>query len=321
MTKNIMVTGVSGDAGQGIIKGLREANSKPRVIGLDYSEDCGGFHLSDEGVQVLPMRDTAYVDQLIELAIEHDARALFSGIDQEQEILAPYLDRFDAAGCRLVVSSAEIVATFSDKFATSRWLAENGLYHIETLVDVSPEQAVETLGLPLIIKPRRGHGSQGVYRCDSLATVSSYLASVPDACAQAFVDGPEYTVALLFDDERLIDHLVMRRELRGGRTTRAHVVDLPSVSAFVHEFASVSNRMFGAINLQLRTDDLGIPRVFEVNPRFSGSTAMRVALGYNEPARVVDYILDETPMRPAKPRKDARVYRVWTELVTGGEDV
>jgi carbamoyl-phosphate synthase large subunit len=38
----------------------------------------------------------------------------------------------------------------------------------------------------------------------------------------------------------------------------------------------------GAINIQCRLVD-GVVKVFEINPRFSGTTSLRAMVGYNEP--------------------------------------
>ena len=38
----------------------------------------------------------------------------------------------------------------------------------------------------------------------------------------------------------------------------------------------------GAINIQCRLVD-GLVKVFEINPRFSGTTSLRAMVGYNEP--------------------------------------
>lgn len=314
----VVVTGVSGEAAQGIIKGLRRAGTSVRVVGLDYSADNAGFILSDVGIQVLPIRDPGYIDQLLETCRSHGAIALMSGIDGEQEILAPAASSFDELGTRVVISDPELVRAFSDKLLTHRWFESHGLESPATLDagEVDPEAAADRLGLPLILKPRRGHGSQGVHRCESASQLASLMEDgVGDSCLQELVEGPEFTVSLLFDDAGLRDHLIMLRELRDGRTVRARVVKHPRISAFVARFAESASGAFASMNLQLRVDEEGRVMVFEVNPRFSGSTALRVAAGYNEPARVIDYLVDGHPMTPDEPRIGATIYRVWSELL------
>jgi carbamoyl-phosphate synthase large subunit len=68
---------------------------------------------------------------------------------------------------------------------------------------------------------------------------------------------------------------------------------------------------FGSCNLQLRVDDKGQPKLFEINPRFSGTTYMRALFGYNEVAFIICKILgwEETPLI----KKNGKVIRYYDE--------
>jgi carbamoyl-phosphate synthase large subunit len=61
------------------------------------------------------------------------------------------------------------------------------------------------------------------------------------------------------------------------------------------------------------------PQIFEINARLSGSTAMRVALGFNDPLRIVKHLARGVPMDPSTVY-DATVYRVLDELVVRRPD-
>ena len=49
---------------------------------------------------------------------------------------------------------------------------------------------------------------------------------------------------------------------------------------------------YGPCNFQFRLDSFGIPRVFEINARFSGTTYMRTLSGFDEVAWSVIYARD-----------------------------
>lgn len=61
----VAVSGVSGDAGQGAIKGLSQGTPQPWILGMDYSDDCNGFHMVDQAQPMPPVSDAGYVDALI----------------------------------------------------------------------------------------------------------------------------------------------------------------------------------------------------------------------------------------------------------------
>jgi carbamoyl-phosphate synthase large subunit len=125
---------------------------------------------------------------------------------------------------------------------------------------------------------------------------------------QEYVGTPfeEYTVGVLHDmDGNLINSIAVRRLLSGqlnirtrvaNRTGRAdlgealvissgisqgYVARFPEVTVQCERIAAALGAR-GAINIQCRLVD-GKVKVFEINPRFSGTTSLRAMMGYNEP--------------------------------------
>jgi len=315
--RTVVVTGVSGETGLGILNGLRQLDPCPRIVGVDYSADSAGFQNSDVSVQVPGIFEPDYLESLKAIVREYKADALFLGIDGEIEIVAPVRPEFEAMGCYVSVSETPLVAACSDKLATARFLEASGLDFPKTVVvkgDV--DDALKAFGVPVIVKPRRGNGSKDV---ELVRTAERLIEMWPDLdksfCLQEYIDGPEYTVSVLFDRTSGVrDYLIMKRELVGGRTMQSHVESHNGISAFVKAFGAVVSNALGAINLQLRVAEDGRVLVFEVNPRFSGSTGMRIAAGYNEPARLFQHLVEGTAIAPVNVRP-CSIYRHFTELV------
>jgi carbamoyl-phosphate synthase large subunit len=68
----------------------------------------------------------------------------------------------------------------------------------------------------------------------------------------------------------------------------------------------------GPLNIQCRVVD-GEVKVFEINPRFSGTTSIRAMTGYNEPDVLIRrHLLGET-IQPRFPYRDALILRGLTE--------
>ncbi len=314
----VAVTGVSGDIGLGTLHGLRAGPRDVHIIGLDHSADCAGFHLADEGVRVPPVADDHYFDTLCRLLKERSVELLFIGVDSEVPLLAPRREELrNRSGAVPVLLDEKLVRTFTDKLLTSRFLEQNGLPAPATLAgEMSFEDCTKTLGRPYMAKPRSGHGSFGLAKVDDehghLRVQQDHAASM---CFQQLIDGPEYTCGLLFEKEgQLADHIVMKRELAEGRTVMAEVAKELSIERFIIDFAAKLPEARGPLNLQLRLTSDDVPLVFEVNPRLSGSTAMRVAVGFNDPWRLVAHLLDGEPIEPAE-IKPARVFRTRHDLV------
>ena len=116
----------------------------------------------------------------------------------------------------------------------------------------------------------------------------------------------EFTVGILHDlDGRYLNAIALRRELksalnlrstaanRTGRTELGRQLAISSGISMgeVGRFPAVTDEcrriaaaldVRGAINIQGRMTAQGF-RVFEINPRFSGTTSIRAMMGYNEP--------------------------------------
>ena len=76
----------------------------------------------------------------------------------------------------------------------------------------------------------------------------------------------------------------------------------------------------GAFNIQCRVVD-GRVVVFEINPRFSGTTSLRAMVGYNEPDTLVrQHVLGER-ITPRFPYREGVIVRSLAETLISNVDV
>ncbi len=313
----IAISGVSGDVGFSALVGIRDEHRTAWILGIDSSEDCAGFALVDVSVKAPYVTDPLYLNFLIDTLNRHEINLLIPGIDSEIPLLAKERERIEnETGCKVVVADTEFVNICSDKLETAQWLRSLGFPAPETWdVDSTEEAALRGLDLPLIAKPRVGNGSKGVLQLRETTDLQSFVDnSTQNYCLQALVEGPEYTCSLLFNDYGIIcDWIYMKRELLNGRTVLASTENVETIDHFIKSF-SQSVAVRGAINLQLRLGSDGVPYVFEINPRLSGSSIMRIAVGFNDPARIVWHWLGEQNISKAIIRQ-ATVYIATAPLV------
>ena len=91
----------------------------------------------------------------------------------------------------------------------------------------------------------------------------------------------EYTAGVIAFNGVVDAAIVMRRDLRDGNTYRAFVEPDKGLAEAVIAMGSAL-RPHGPANFQFRLDAAGVPRVFEINARFSGTTPLRALAGFNE---------------------------------------
>ncbi len=313
MTLRVAITGVSGDVGRGAIRGLRQnpPDAEPIwLLGLDATANSPSRCLLDCFVQLPLVKEACYVDNLATALKEHEIDVLLPGIDSEIAVLSAARDRLPTT-TKVVLAPSKLVEIADDKLLTAEFLSSRG---IGAPVTRAADSSID-IGFPLVAKPRRGHGSHGLAILTNQQALQAFLAGQPrNYCLQRYIAGPEITVGFLYDSAgEMRDAIAMERVLEGGRTVRAKVVDDPPILHFMEDFGRTVPGI-GAINAQLRWHEHEGPMVFEINARLSGSTDMRVIVGFNDPLRLARHFGRGTPIAHARPLK-SWVHRTGTELL------
>jgi carbamoylphosphate synthase large subunit len=311
MTLRVAITGVTGDAGRGAVRGLRRnpPGAEPIwILGLGASTNAEP--LVDEHLQLPQVSQPEYPDALKAALRQHEIEVLLPCIDSEIAILSAARDRLAESGCEVVLAPSELVEAAEDKLLTAQYLLARDL---RTPVTFETATAGE-LAFPVLAKPRNGHGSQGIRLLPDRAALQEFIAAPPrNYCIQEYVAGAEFTVGFLYDTDGVMqDAVAMERHLEDGRTVRARVAANPDMQQFITNFGE-RIRGIGAVNAQLRWNDDHGPVVFEINARLSGSTEMRIAVGCNDPLRLVRHFGRGEPIARACPRI-AVVHRQGSEL-------
>jgi carbamoyl-phosphate synthase large subunit len=271
-----LVTGANGDIGEAIARILREAYPFAAVHGCDAGGEWPGRDVFTRMHPVPTASAADYSDRLRGLAGQLAAGCVIPTTEPELRCLADA--PAGAAGLPLLMNRPELLRVFLDKLETMRWLKAHGIAAPRTM---SLGDATER-DLPLVVKPRRSHGSRRVETIRTAGRLSEVQqAGGEDLIAQEYLapDDAEYTCALLQarGQTRL---LAMRRVLQGGLSGRVTVESVPAIEDLLGAIAaSAGGDLF--LNVQLRMTTQG-PRVFEINPRFSSTVMMRHRLGFQD---------------------------------------
>ena len=309
----VLITAVGGGGvGEQTLKALRLAGGY-RIVGADVRSRCAQFGLVDEAVLLPPAASPDYIDAVLHVAGRMAVQAVFPGSEPELRVMSDHRDRIEAAGYFLPINPRPVIETCMDKMATARFLDEHGFasprsVQIDTLDDLARVDR-----FPVVIKPSVGSGgSRDCFIAQTLRELELIGAFIVDRGAQIMVQeyvgtgDDEYTVGVLHDmDGNFINSIGLRRLVSGqlhmrlsvrNITERRDLGDLLVVSSgvshgYLDRFPEVTGPceeiaaalgVTGAVNIQCRFVD-GKVRVFEINPRLSGTTSLRALVGYNEP--------------------------------------
>jgi carbamoyl-phosphate synthase large subunit len=225
--------------------------------------------------------DPDYVPALQRLCAEHAVGAVLPLTDLDIEILA--IAREDQRLPALVPSAAVARATY-DKYEAHLLLERYGLPSPPTVL---PEDDLEALDYPVMVKPRRGSGARSIHLAHDPAQARFFIDYVQQAPAgerplgqpraepvmvQRAMGGPELSIDCLGDRAGRCLNAIPRTmlESRGGESIKGQVVhdeELIELGARVVE----SLRVAGPATIQVfRDPDAGLG-ITDVNTRFGGA--------------------------------------------------
>ena len=127
----------------------------------------------------------------------------------------------------------------------------------------------------------------------------------------------EYTCTVVKYGEILSDVMIFRRELRSGDTYKAKPIKSKKISEYISKVARKLD-FHGPCNFQLRMDVNDIPKIFEINCRFSGTTPFCSQVGFNplEFYLKTDLQIDYS----YKVDYNTQVLRYWSEVLIDDVD-
>ncbi|EQA61176.1 ATP-grasp domain-containing protein [Leptospira alexanderi] len=297
---NIAVTGTGSLIGQAIIKSIlrSDLNGKVNIIGFDYFQNTvASFWLNEN--YILPDILKSHVDEqewlnvVLEIIKENAIKMLFIGIDFELPLFAKYKRIIEnETSVIIMVSSAKVIEVADDKYLTYEFLKKSRLSYPESFLP--NEVDVDILNYPIIVKPRKGARSVGVIKVNDKIQLLDVLKNANQVIIQECIgkDEEEFTCGTIFLDEQLKKVIVLKRSLKEGNTFISNYKkDFPKIIAEYLKDVVNQLRPFGACNFQLRIDAKGMPKIFEINSRHSGTTYIRSLFGFREVEYIINFLL------------------------------
>lgn len=304
--------------GHQILHALLVLGDKYRIIAADANAFAFGLYEVDDRY-ILPLADDpGYVSALLALCESEGVAAILPGTQPEVRVLAANRETLASAGRVPIVNPSEVVKLCANKWRLYEWLTMEGIDTPKTVRADRWADLIREVGYPIVGKPTENTGaSRGVAILKNEAEVDRYLAEVDangtEVVFQEYVGegDEEYTVGVLVTKTGdVIDSIVLKRNLVGlslgeRRTIGEHVYTLstgysqgfiiehPPIRRYCEDLA-LKLGIRGPLNVQCRLAG-GRVSVFEVHPRFSGSSSIRAEVGFNEPDVLIrNFLFSET---------------------------
>jgi carbamoyl-phosphate synthase large subunit len=225
--------------------------------------------------------DPGYVPALERLCAEHGVGAVLPLTDLDIEVLAKANEE---GRLPALVPSAQIARATYDKYETHLLLQRHSLPSPPTVL---PDDDLDALDYPVMVKPRRGSGARSIHVAHNPAQARLFIDYVQDApkvarprnlpgpepvMVQRAMGGPEMSIDCLGDQDGRCLNAIPRTmlESRGGESIKGQVVH-------DEELIELGGRVMHALRVRgpatiqvFRDPDIGVA-ITDVNTRFGGA--------------------------------------------------
>jgi carbamoyl-phosphate synthase large subunit len=310
----ILVSGASGIIGYGILKSLRQSHPECRLIGTTVYEHSAAQAFCDVFEKAPLTNHESYILWLVDLIKKYKVSLAIPGIEADVVAWSGHRSAIEQSGALVLLNNPELIRSCSDKWLFYQHLIENNSpYAIPTSLEFDEKLQQ----FPLLLKPRKGSGSQGITIIESIEDIGEHLSDIgPKMMVQPVIgtEEEEYTTSAFFDrNSQLCASNTLKRKLSPtGFTESAETVDIDDIDSALLHLGKIFMPV-GPTNFQFRADK-GQLKLLEINPRISSATSIRMAFGYNESAMSVEFFLrNKIPSQP--PLKRGYAVRYVEDLI------
>lgn len=274
--RRILVTAISGDVANGILKILQD--TEDTVYGCDiYDYPVGMDRVTAYWKSDLAV-DPAYIGNLLDKCREYRITHLIPANEVEIKVISKNAALFAEAGIKVMINPPETIETFQDKYETSRLLNQIGGDVIAPRTYLYRDFSED--GGTYIVKLKNSSGSKLLQKVKTLDEINELKVDVQDIVVQEYIEeaSQEYTVGV-FSDGIHISTIIFKRQLKNGYTSFVELVEDEGIRQIAEKIVNAI-ALRGYINIQLRKH-AGKNYIFEINARISGSVYFQYMLGHN----------------------------------------
>ncbi len=278
--KNILVTGIGGDIGQGILKCLIDFNYCSNLYGCDLDKYAAGQKLVNLFF-ISPRVDIEekYIAFLLKIIDKNKIEYIIPSTESEIRLLGKYRNIKKFQNIKILINNQLILDTFLDKYKTIEFLSQNNILCPKTyLIDQFDGQ----LSFPVLLKLREGAGRKGLYIVNNNEDLMYFKRNYEKSIIQEIIGDidHEYTIGVFSDGEK-VNSIGFRRYLGYGSLSKyVEIENDPKIQELAEKIAYLTN-LKGSINIQTRKLN-GVYIPFEINPRLSSTIYFRNYFGFQD---------------------------------------
>jgi len=322
----VFVTGAGSAVGQSIIKSLSLSKFNIKILTGDISKLCSGLY-AREGYIIPAVEKKNSLHWFVNFFIKKKIDLLFIGSEHEIEFFSKYKKIIENKTKTIIcVSDYNIIKIFNNKFSTVEFLKTNKFCYPKTFIIKNENLTRNKIKLkyPLFLKDMHGTSSRSVFLINSFKQLIDKSKSIKNPIIQenlgqkydAYNFHNEYTCSLFYTKEGgVIGPFMSERILKHGTSW---IVKSINNSKLKKTILRIGNKIkgVGSLNFQMKKHKNKF-YIFEINPRFSGTTSVRAFFGFNEPEMFIKSFFLKKKIRNYK-YKIGMAYRYFEDIFVPG---
>ncbi len=274
--RKILVTAISGNVSNGILKILRETDDE--LYGCDIYDYPVGMDKVEICMKSIPAVREEYIEDILDKCRQYGITHLIPVNEMEIQVISDNIERFNQENIKVLINRKGIIDTFLNKYSTVKCLSDiEGVFVPKSYLYT---EFIED-GNQYIVKLKNSCGSKFLKLIKSKKELDEFPYEKENYIIQEYLDDEdnEFTVGC-FSNGTDISTIIFRRKLEHGYTSFAELVQNDEIASIARKIASVID-LHGYINIQMRKHKESY-YIFEINPRISGTVYFRHMLGFRD---------------------------------------
>ena len=290
--KKVLITGAGGAAAISVYKSLRESHVE--IYMADMCDKAPGLYLVEQECRVLlpKAKDENFVEKLILICQSLNIDVLYPTVDDELLPIANNSEAFKNEGIYVAISSQSSLEKCLDKYELMQTCKDH--IPLGQFAIFDDNFTASNWTYPLILKPRSGAGSRGIVLVNNQEQIDK-LPRDPLMLVQEYLPGTEYSVDIYINQNGQCMSAVPRERIKVD--SGIAIVSKTSIDSELSNLAkqaALATGLTGVANIQFRRDALGVAKLLEINPRFSGTMPLTIAAGADMPKMVLKEAAQES---------------------------
>ena len=355
----LLIMSVGSLVGQNILDAIENRRDKIYVIGTNsIAKNPRNFRCDKTYLTTQISNEEQFESEFIDVLKKESPDLILAGRDEDALFLAKFKEKFPEYSDIITSGKSSVVSLMLNKYKSFRFAKDHDLQFADSFYynngyDINQLKVfVHQVGFPVVIKPIVGHSSQGVYFIINEEHLDSALIEheKKDILFQEYLGHErdfEYYFSYLkkgiplyfgFPDENqcagqtIISpngdisriYLSIVKMVRGYPVHSERIIE-PEMENLVYKCAKAFYDIgwYGLLNVQMKADKNGKWKVFEFNPRMTGSTSARRLLDYDEFGTLTDIFKPEfnIPNDSRDGMLEGVVFRDYVDFLMMNKDV